>query len=978
VGIVLALGESRELHVVMQPVATPLDTVRAIVSPAPLPGSKQVMGTTIGDPLLHHLPTLNRNVYDFVEMSPQVSTKIGFAPGGMSAGGQGFRFNDFLLNGVSQRSVGGHVPPEFSGAESVPFDAVREYRILLTPFDVRYGDFTGALVEAVTRSGTNQLKGSVFSYWRSDGLARRGADSSIAPYDRLQYGLSLGGPLRRERLFFFVAADLQRFTSPAPGPYVGQPVGSAPVSADDIARLDQILNGYGLQAGSAGPVENRNPFSSLFARLDAAVPEMSSRAILWVNDTWARNLNFSRPASGMFPLSTFAATQTSGVQTAALQLHTDWRRAGGGHNELLVSRYRAGNTPRSEVRQPIIFVTVPSTTGGSATLATGTPTQAQGASLDGQSIEVKDDVTMPLGASQTLTIGFAAQRFHDNRHGVANAYGMWSFASVDSLAQGVAQSFTVDRDFGSASVPLAGGQYALYLGDQWQASKRLSFTAGIRADLLALSGHAPYNATIDSILGRRTDEMPRQRPQLSPRLGFRWDLSGSERLRGGIGMFGVRPPVAWLHAPLYSYGIGIGTLRCGPAPTQLDPPPPFDPDYRTPPLACANGASVTTAPRGNVDLLDRGLHTAQTLRGGLGYDRQLPWGLTGTVDALVTRSLADFAFVNLNLAGPVAVDPHGRVLYGTIGTGGVAIPSLRSNFNEVIELRNVSQNHAEQLSALLEKHGGETVAAMASYTFTRVRDAETPLRVNTSGTDNWASRAVSGREEDLRPGRSLNDIPHRVVFAATQRAPWHRWPTELSLYYVGESGSPFTYVARGASRGRGDLNADGSNTNDPIYVPRSALDMNQIRFAPITRQVTGPGGAVRTDTTITAAQQAAAFERFVQGESCLRRARGRILERNSCREPWSNTSVASLRQAIPIGGRTLEAQIDIYNLLNFLRRDWGQYRVGDPGLLEHVDQTAGSPSVSQPIFHFAPGRSAWTTPPAQSAFQLQFALRYQF
>jgi hypothetical protein len=266
---------------------------------------------------------------------------------------------------------------------------------------------------------------------------------------------------------------------------------------------------------------------------------------------------------------------------------------------------------------------------------------------------------------------------------------------------------------------------------------------------------------------------------------------------------------------------------------------------------------------------------------------------------------------------------------------------------------------------------------MASYTFSRVRDAETPLRVNTSGTDNWASRAVSGRQDDLRPGISLNDIPHRVVFVGTKRVPRRRWPTELSLYYVGESGSPFTYLAWGAVRGRGDLNADGSNTNDPIYIPRSALDTNEIRFAPFTRQVSGSGGAIRSDT-ITAAQQAQAFERFIQREPCLREQRGRILARNSCREPWSTTAVASMRQGIPFGNRPVELQVDVYNLLNLLRRDWGSYRVADPALLEQVDQTKGSPSASQPIFHFPPTRPQWTTVPAQSAFQLQLALRYRF
>jgi hypothetical protein len=981
-GIVLTLGESRELRLVLQPVATQLDTVRTSRSAPSITSSARGVGTIITDPLLHELPSLNRNVYDFVELSPQVSTKIGFAAGGMSGGGSGFRFNDFLVNGVSQRSVGGHVPPEFSGAESVPFDAVREYRILVAPFDVRYGDFAGALVDAVTKSGTNHFEGSVFSYWRSDGLAGHGADSSITPYNRLQYGLSLGGPILRDRLHFFVAADVQRFTSASTGPYLGQPTTATPVvpvAAADVVRLDRILHGYGLVAGSAGSVENQNPLSSLYTRLDAGLPEVNSRAVLWLNHTSARSLSFARAASGPYPLSTFVATQGSDIQTAALQLHTDLPFAGGGHNELIVSRYRAANAAHSDVNQPIVMVAVPSATGAAATLVTGTPTQAQGTALDGRSIQVKDDITLPLGSSQVITIGLEAQRFRSNRHGLANAYGTWNFLSLDSLARGEAQSFTLDRDFGSASVPIAGEQYALYVGDEWRMGDRFSLTSGIRADMLQIDGHAPYNATIDTIFGRRTDAMPRQRPQLSPRLGFTWDLSGDNRnrLRGGAGVFTVRPPVAWLHAPLYSFGVGIGTLRCGSMPADLGGAPKFTPSYLAPPQSCANGASLAAAPRGPVDLLDSRLRMAQTLRGSLGYERDLPWDLSGNFEMLLTRSLADFAFVNINLSQPQAVDAHGRVMYGTIGPGGLATPVQRSTFKEVIDLRNVSGNRASQLSAQLAKQWGGTTTATVSYTFSRVRDAQTPLRVNTTGTDNWASRAVSGREDDLRPGISLNDVPHRVVFAGTRRAPWRGWPTELSLYYVGESGSPFTYLAYGAVPGRGDLNADGSNTNDPIYVPRSVLDTNEIRFAPLTRQTTGPGGTLRTDT-VTAAQQADAFERFINAMPCLRSQRGRIVERNSCREPWSNTTIASLRQMIPIAGKIVELQVDGYNLLNLLHREWGQYRVAAPALLEQVDQTGGSASVAQPIFHFAPGRPQWTTLPTQSAFQLQLALRYRF
>jgi hypothetical protein len=239
----------------------------------------------------------------------------------------------------------------------------------------------------------------------------------------------------------------------------------------------------------------------------------------------------------------------------------------------------------------------------------------------------------------------------------------------------------------------------------------------------------------------------------------------------------------------------------------------------------------------------------------------------------------------------------------------------------------------------------------------------------------WAdARAVSGRHEDLSPEISLNDLPHRIVAAVTYAAPWRRWPTELAFYYVGESGSPFTYIATGASR-RGDLNADGSNANDPIYIPRSSFDTSEIRFEPFALEV--PDSDTNFDT-VTVAQQADAFEQLVERNPCLRQRRGRILERNGCREPWTHTTVASLRQGIPIGGRVLEVEIDAFNLLTLLNGTWGRYRVARPRVLEHVGQTSESAESSQPVFRFDPTYEEWETLPTESAFQLQVAARYRF
>jgi hypothetical protein len=980
--LALTLGEPLVLQFVLQPAAIQLEGVQVT---APEPGSRAAGGaaTTIPEALIHRLPTLNRNFYDFVVLAPQVSTKVGFGRSGVSGAGANLRFNSFLINGADERFISGSVSAAANVGKSIPLDAVKEYQVLVAPYDVRYGDFAGALVNTVTQSGTNDLRGSTSVHWRNDRLARGGVDTVRSPYERLQYGFSLGGPIVRDRVHFFVAPEFQRLTQPAPGSYVGQPAAQMPpfpVHEADLARLEGIMRDrYGLASGSGGFVRNDTPLHNIFARLDAAIPAWKSRAIGFLTYARTKVDQFSRSAVDTFPLSSYKFAVETGVRLASLQLHTHLSRSGGGHNELVVSLASDWTEGVPDVRQPLVRVQVPGTSGGAVTLNAGPAEGAQGRFGRSHSIKIRNQISVPWGSRHVLVLGLQAERFRVLRGGVAGGYGTWTFAGLDALELGVAERFDLRKDFGTASTPLRGGQYAAYVGDEWRVGERLSLTMGVRADRLAISGRAPYNALVDSLIGRRTDEMPRPGVHLSPRFGFIWDLSGTrrDRLRGGVGVFTGRPPLAWLVPVLANHGEGIGILACGFLPTDAGLPPAFVPDYRAVPTQCATGPALEARPFGDVDLVDRDLRMAQTLRSSLAYERELPGGLLATGEILVSRHLSDFIWVNLNLQGPQAVDRFGRVLYGTIGANGVPAPALRSRFAEVIDLRNTSKNYSYQLSARVERRFARGIGATASYTFSRTRDVQSPSRVNLPGIVMWADAGpVSGRHEDLRRGISLNDLPHRVVAAVTYTAPWRRWSTDLSFYYVGESGSPFTYLATGAGR-RGDLNADGSNANDPIYVPRSAFDSGEMLFVPFTRQVPVPGGGTGSET-VTAAQQAEGFERFIERTPCLRRQRGQIVTRNSCREPWTHTTVASVRQGIPVGRRVVEVELDFFNVLTLLNGGWGGYRAAIPRILEHIGQTEGPAATSQPIFRFDPGRAEWETLLAESAFQLQIAVRYRF
>ena len=628
------------------------------------------------------------------------------------------------------------------------------------------------------------------------------------------------------------------------------------------------------------------------------------------------------------------------------------------------------------MRQPIVQVTVPGTGGSSATIVTGTPPIAQDNQARLRTISVSDQLALPVRADLVVNLGASAEHFRIERVGVPGSYGTWTFTSLDALASGTPARYELRQDLGSASAPLSGVQYGAYAGSEWQAGARVAISLGVRADLLTLHDRAPYNPVVDSVFRRRTDALPRRQVHISPRLGVRWDVTGSGRaeLRGGVGIFTGRPPLAWYQAALGSYGLGIGVLQCGSLPTDRGPPPTFVADHRSAPTSCANGAGIAAGAR-DVDLLARDLDLVRTLRSSIGYELQLSRGVAASLEALLTRNLSDLVFVNLNLAGPQGRDRNGRVLYGEIRPTGVGLPTLRAReFAEVIDLRNTARNRSHQLTARIEKRFAQGTALTASYTYARVRDVQTPLRNGVRGIVNWSSRAVSGRHEDLRLETSLNDVPHRVILVGTHRMPWRRWTTNFAFYYVGEAGSPFTYRAWGTER-RGDLNADGSNANDPIYVPRDVRNPAEIRFS-------GEQGGGDNSPEAQAARirgQQDAFERVILRTDCLRRQRGRIVARNSCREPWSHTTIASVRQALPIADRSIELELQLFNVLDLLNREWGRYRLAVPEILEHTAQIVGSsPEEGQPVFRFDANAPQWEPLQAESAFQLQVGLRFRF
>ncbi len=1001
--LTVALGQNVpiEFTLIAQAVTLEAVTVRAeteqILSP-----NKMGTGTAFSEQTIERLPSINRNFTDFLNLTPQVA-RPGF--GGLSGGGVNHRLNNIQIDGASENDLFGlgatGQPGGQARGKSIPLDAVKEYQVLLSPYDVRHGNFAGLLVNAVTKSGTNDFRVTAFGDARDNSLAQQSNFMKASEYEQRRYGFSVGGPIVRDRLHFFVAPEWQQRNEPAVGPFIGmsepppgQPGVRVPVTQADIDEFNQVLASYGLPSnGSGARVTKDNPLTNLFGRLDFSLPELRSRVVLRHNygraedDIFGRSTASNNPAFALTNNGYFFESTKNGT---VAQLHTQW--AGGAQNEFIFGYNTIRDRRTPLVVSPTVSVRIPPREefGGTATLIAGAEQFSQGNELDQDITELTNNFTFPW-SGMNVTIGTKNEFYKIRNMFLESSYGVWGFDSMDSLRNGeaatyrLAQPLNPDLGIDGVIARVKARQHSLYAQTEWRPRPQLNVQLGLRADVPIFDNRPTYAPVVEEVFGRRTDEIPSGNIQWSPRFGFNWDIDGdrSQQLRGGVGMYVGRPAFVWVANSWQNNGAGLGILNCSTSGATPGRAPDFVADVNNQPNYCIHRTTgeqvgLATGVVGPVNLMDKSLKWPQTLRGSLAYDRRIFGGAIMTVEGLYTRGINQFFVINRNLGQPKGLDRHGRVVYGTIAASGIASASVKdSRFSEVIDIENQSRDYSWQLTGQLQHRFSERLEARGAYTHSRVRDVQS--LTSSRAISNWRFGRVLATDH-LYANRtvSLFDQPHKITFSGTYSLPWSRFRTDFSLGYFGQSGNPFAYVY-GGSGGRGDMNADGQQGNDPIYIPRNAHVETEIIFAPVT--INRGGGVI--DTVTTAFAQAEAFERFINGAECLRKQRGQIMAPNSCRNPWQNYVTMSVRQSLPsISGHNLAFQLDVFNLLNLLNKEWGLQRsatgFNNANLLTHISQTAGPLGVSQGRFQFNPVTERWNSDNLESNYQLQLSLRYTF
>ncbi len=965
-GVMLQLGQRLVGDYQMKRAAVQLAAVSVEAANPLLSSSRTGAQTFVGESLLAHLPTLGRNFYDFVSSVPQV---VSASVPGISIAGQNNRFNNIQIDGGVNNDVFGlaasGTPGGQANAHPISVEAIREYQVLIAPFDVRQGSFTGGILNAVTKSGSNEFHAAGWGYIQNQSLVGKNLSGlSAADFHQNQYGLSFSGPIIRDRLHFFTELDVQARGAP----FVGQQiktdttggadslnVGIRKATADSVTNV--LVNQYGFNPGTfASPVIG-NPDKNFFGKLNLQVAQ-NSQVELSYNFVDANQdvLVHNSTATGFrdgYQLSNSGYNFATTTNT----LRSKWTaQLGSKSNELIAGYQKIRDHRVIPNNVPLIFVggdrafagAVPSTN-----IAAGAERFSQGNALNQDIYELTDNFTIPKGR-HVFTIGTHNEFFHFFNVFFAASGGVWAFRNVDSLVAGHPYRYEIALPLraGGPNADFKVQQFGGYVQDQWAATPRLNLNIGVRLDVPTQKSPPTDKKLLDT-LGINTGDFPSGNALWSPRVGFNYDITGdgTAKVRGGIGIFSGRPPYVWLSNAYGNTGLEQTTLICDGAVTlpTTDTVPTFTVDPNSQPQKCGTpGPPVLSQGAASVVYFDPNFKFPQNLKASLGLDHQLAYGIVGTFDFLYTKAVNQFYLSDVNVAGvqSVLAAEGGRVEYGTINTatGAPTVVRKTTSFRDVIRHRNESKDKAFQITYQLEKHFSNHMQFIAGYTYSHVEDLFS--LTSSIASSNYRFTALDGTIENRNLRTSVFDIPHKISLTGVFSLPAQ---VTLAATYIGQSGSPYTYVTQS------DVNGDGQGGNDPVYVPRDSADI----------------------TLNTPATEWSRLNAYIQGEPCLEKARGSLLQRNSCRNPFIHIMNLRVTKGLPsIGGQHVELTADVFNFLHLINHDWGVIRQTSGFEEVNLINTAGWDPVNNRFkYRLAlPQKNAPTT----QQWRLQLGLRYSF
>jgi hypothetical protein len=941
----VALGEDRAVDVKLE-LASLAEQVTVTAEVPLIDTTRAGTASNVRSEALETLPTVARSLADFARLDPNfVTTSQGQGATILSVAGRNNRYNNIQIDGAVNNDLfaisEASAPGGAAETQPISLDAIQELQLVVSPYDVRQGGFTGGSINAITRTGTNQLHGTAYYFGRDDGfvgkISDRGSRIPLGPFSDKQAGASVGGRIVENRAFFFGNVDIGRRDTPA-GFSIGD-TGQNWAHEAEAQRFVSILrNKYGYDPGAGGdPLREfvrTTDNNKIFVRTDF---NLSNNHRLTVRHNYIDALNDrGDPTNSLYLLPDNYYRFSNDQNSTVTQLNSTFGKS---FNELRVTYQRIRDRRTNPTDFPFVRVFLPDNT----SMRAGTENFSSRNSLAQDIVEFTDDFTL-VWNNHTLTFGTHNELFKFDNLFIRDNYGNYQFSSLDLFDQGLAQSY--DYSFSATSNPLESAdfsvrQFGFYAGDQWRAGRRLTVTYGLRVDLPIFPDEPTHNPFSETTFGYRTDVVPESR-LWSPRAGFTYDIRGDgrEQVRGGIGLFTGRTPYVWLSNQYGNTGneftrVSVTNNAANRLPFVVDP-------FNQP--ATVPGARVL----GNeIDVIDPDYEFPSLWRGNVGYDRELGiWGLLGSAEFLFSKTVNDVRYENINLI-QTGTRFDGRPAYD-INAGG----RVSSAISNAILLNNTDLGHQWNASIKIERPFSDGWFASGSYAYGETRSSLDAT--SSQAVSNWGNARTPGNPNDLPLARSNFDVGHRINLAASYIVQLPRgFDVTASMFYNGQSGRPYSITYDNT-----DVNGDAQFFNDLLFVPASAADV------------------------VVTAGTAAQLEDFINADECLSESRGRITERNCGRQPFTNIVDAKFAVGLPIQRAKVELTLDVLNFLNLLNSDWGRYEFLDfqtLNALAYRGINAQTGKATYDITTFTrPTFRKFTIDNLRSRWQAQFGARVRF
>jgi hypothetical protein len=975
--VYLSLDRAEEISFVLGDEIVQLEAFKVTSSTDTTFGSDKISsGSNFNEAAIANSASVRRNVQDIARLDSRLTLNSLDQGGQLSAQGQNFRFNSFLIDGVQANDTFGLNGNGFSSLRSpIPLDAVQSLSVDLSPYDVRRAGFTGALINVVTKSGSNEFHGSAgYEYTDQNYRAKNPITNVRDVFEERSFNLGIGGPIIRNKLFFYLNYDdFKRDAAPPTANFVPDTTQLAAI----VARAKVL----GYDAGTIDAVNTAKQKTTI-GKLDWNISDGHRASFTYRKNDGTEPIFPSYTGSTQTSLSNYWYQQPRVTESYTAQLFSTWTPDFRTEATLAYSEY--DGSPKNN-GTPFPEVTINGITGvrrdTGATITSGSVRLGTEFSRQFNFLTTKQTQGTLVGeyslGDHTLTFGGEADQTKYTNFFVQALNGSYTFNSITGGPTGLAawQAGTPITNYTSAA-PFAGRSiseayaiwkyvaYGAFIQDTWKPNTQLTVVAGLRLDYPYIPEKPPYNAAFQTAFGLRNDTTNSGNYTVAPRVGLKYEFKSERKtqLRAGLGLFQGKNPAVWI-SNAYSNAGAIGTVAT--SNTTGIPSLNFQPDPTKQPVPAGS------PPAPNINVTDKNFVQPSVWKGNIALDHTLPvLGLVASIEynASVVNKGVNTLFLNyLPATTGSATTPDGRIRYaGNITSTLTGSPATSTTgrrrvttFADVFYLTNTEKGQSNYGTVSLFRPLKNNWSAGVS--FTHGNATEVSPATSSTASSNYSLRAVYNPNEDVASTSNTNTADKLVITATRQFEFIKGFKTSITAVYEGRTGRPYSFVFKG------DANGDGYTSNDLFYVPSGPSD-SKVRWAN--------------------AAESSAFFAYVDSEGTnLRKFKGQVTPRNSEQMPWVNTVDLKFTQEIPLYKSVkTEFYVNVINFANLIDKKWGILEEYDFPYRRAIAGTtydaAANGGAGQYVYSFNPGtldglnRIANETP--ASRWQLLMGVRVKF